>query len=116
MAICDQKAAWVANAYESRNPRTTYTATLILVVLWVVGSEMRFVFYIFWKSKFEINENNDRPFEILTMIRKGYRAMYISVHLCSILVCFVVVCVMHACLQLIGLLLFVFPCLFVSVL
>ena len=102
-----QYAAFVADAYESRNPNTTHAATLILVVLWVVGSEMRYVFYIFWKSKFDINKNNDRPNEITTMIRKAYRAMYISCHLGSILVC-ICFCCFFLCIYMYSLIKYVY--------
>ena len=82
-----QYAAFVADEYESRNPNSTHAATLMLVVLWIVGSEMRYVFAMFWKGKFDVTANNSRPIEIETMIRKAFRAMYISCHLGSILVC-----------------------------
>ena len=84
-----QYAAFVAEAYENRNRNSTNAATLMLVVMWIVVSEMRFVFAMFWKSKFDVNKKNDRPVEIVQMIRKAYRAMYISVNLGSILVCFI---------------------------
>ena len=81
-----QYAAFVADAYESRNPNTSRAATLMLVVMWIVGSEMRYVFAMFWKGKFDVNSQNDRPIEITNMINKARRAMYISVRLGSVLV------------------------------
>ena len=81
-----KRAACVASEYESRNPRTTHAATLILVVFWEVFSDMRYVFYVLWKSKFIKNTNNDRPDEIFEMLRRGFRAMYIAYNLCSVMV------------------------------
>ena len=60
---------------------------------------MRYVFGMFWKTQFDINANNDRPDEICTMIRKAFRAMYISYHLGSVLVCVYLV-VWYGCLLL----------------
>ena len=82
-----KRAAFVASEYESKNPRTTHAATLILVVFWEVFSDMRYVFYVLWKSKFTKNADNDRPFEIFEMLRRGFRAMYIAYNLCSVMVC-----------------------------
>lgn len=82
-----KNAAWMANEYENRNPHSTHTATLILVVLWEVFSDMRFVFWVLWQSKFDKNDNNDRPILIDEMLKRGWRAIWLAHHLCSILVC-----------------------------
>ena len=81
------KAAQIAEKYEMNNPNTTHAATLILVIFWEVFSDMRFVFYCFWKSCFTKNVNNERPNEIQQMIDKGFRSMYIAYNFCSIMVC-----------------------------
>ena len=81
------KAAQIAHKYESRNPNTTYAATLILVVIWEVFSDMRFVYWVLWSSSFTKKPNEIRPQLIQQMLDRGFRAVYISKHLCSILVC-----------------------------
>lgn len=82
-----RKAAWIANEYESKNSNSSHTATLILVVIWEVFSDMRFVFYVLWKSEFVKNVNKERPELIEQMLARGFRAIYIAKHLCSVLVC-----------------------------
>ena len=82
-----RRAAFIADEYEKNNPNSTHTATLILVVIWEVFSDLRFVFWVLWKSKFDKNNNNDRPVLIQQMLERGWRATYLAYHLCSILVC-----------------------------
>ena len=81
-----KRAAKIAYKYESQNSRTTYGATLILVVIWEVFSDMRFVFYVLWKSNFKKKCRNKRPKLIQQMLIRGFRAVYIAYHLCSVLV------------------------------
>ena len=82
-----QQAAFISAEHENRNSNTTYGCTLVLVVFWIVVSDMKYVWWVLWKSKFDVNSNNDRPSEIENMLHKGCRAIYIAHHLCSILVC-----------------------------
>ena len=81
-----RRAAWIAKEYETRNANTSHIATLILVVIWEVFSDMRFVFYVLWKSEFVKNINQTRPELIEQMLARGFRAIYIAKHLCSVLV------------------------------
>ena len=90
--LCDRfpyvirRAAFMAQAYENVNDNTTHGATLILVVIWEVFSDMRFVFYVLWKTKFKKKHKNDRPKLIRQMIVRGFRAGYIAYNLCYVLV------------------------------
>ena len=81
------RAAETAHTVESENSNTTYGATLILVVFWEIFSDMRFVFWVLWKSQFIKPDDNSRPKLIEEMLRRGFRAMYIAYNLCSVLVC-----------------------------
>ena len=91
--LCDRfvfvlrQAAFRAQEYENANPHTSHGATLILVVIWEIFSDMRFVFYVLWKSKIKKKRNGERPALIKEMLRRGYRAVYIAYHLCYVLVC-----------------------------
>ena len=86
-----KRAAFVAQEYENSNPNTTYGATLILVILWEIVSDMRFVFFVLWKSNFNKNANNDRPELIDQMLNRGWRAIYIARNYCSVIVCNMIV-------------------------
>ena len=84
-----REAAWIAHHYERINPNTTYVSTQILVVIWEVFSDLRFVFWVLWKKKIVKKINEDKPELIKQMLDRGFRAMYICQHLCSILVCII---------------------------
>ena len=81
-----KRAAFIAQEYENDNKNTTYAATLILVVFWEIMSDMRFVFWVLWSTKIPKNNNNERPWLIVQMLNRGFRAIYIAYNLCSVMV------------------------------
>ena len=84
--------AWIAQKYEQANPNTTFVSTQILVVLWEIWSDMRFVYFVLWQTSFKWNKFEKRPKLIQEMLDRGYRALYICQHLCSILVTYYIFC------------------------
>ena len=86
MPYAIKAAAWTAHKYENENPNTTYASTLILVVIWIVWSDMRIVFSILWQAEFVVAYGVARAQEIIVMFKYGLRAIYIAYNLCSPLV------------------------------
>lgn len=90
-------AAWVCDEYEANRHDGLRIQTLILVVFWVVGKGMRYVFYVLFCFDFtsDTREADGTPSKIAKMIRICNKVTYIAVHICNIMVCSLIYIFIH---------------------